>query len=124
MMNEIKFRAKSTAYSGWLYWSIFENPPIGLIPNTICQFSGFADSDGVDIYFDDAVAFTFTDNEDHANDYSGTGIIIRTISMGIGILEDGVISEIWLDEDMWKFKVVGNIHDNHEFSIEKYDGTI
>lgn len=55
MTREIKFRAKSTRYPelGWIYWDIFTNPPIEIIPESLGQYIGLEDKNNKPIFTGD-----------------------------------------------------------------------
>lgn len=101
------------------YWSW-----LGKIDVTLMQFTGLRDKNGKEIYFDDIIKFSQNDDENE-----GTAVVVETMSGGAGILSDweiefplkkwavtsgGVIEEIWEDEVVWTFEVIGNIYETPE----------
>lgn len=90
------------------------------------RFTGFQDSNGKDIYFDDIVKYVFYD-PDHEESYeAGTALIVENMTNGVGLLRDllgsapdktwavdegGAIEDYWDDEDLWTIEVIGNRFD-------------
>lgn len=86
MKREIKFKAKRVNGKGWVYGFPFKNadnnyyvqPRIGtrvaVIPETVCQYTGLKDKNGVEIYEHDMVLTTKFAGK--YNYYDSTGVVI------------------------------------------------
>lgn len=124
-MKEIKFRAWYGQHD--LPQMIpYEVPqPTGMI---VMQYTGLKDKNGKEIYFDDILKFSFHDVDDEDENYGGTALVAETMNGGAGLLfdfleeenevyavsEGGQIEEMWPDDDLWTFEVVGNCFENPE----------
>lgn len=75
------------------------------------QFTGIVDKNGKEIYFGDIL-----DYEDVDTDKGNHKIaeVTRTICNGAGVLIDYQISDLWEDETVHVFEVIGNIYENPE----------
>lgn len=101
----------------------------------LMRYTGIDDEDKKPIYFGDIIIFTFKDKSVDELE-TGTALVTETMSYGAGILrekdpdnlfgmvvaveEAGYIDEIWDDDDLWRFKVIGNRFENPEL-IKKID---
>lgn len=91
----------------------------------LIQNTGIQDNIGKEIYYEDIVEFSFHDKDEPKFDWSGTAVITKTISRGVGLLveypdnnrknplvfapkEGGQIEEFWEDQDLWTVKIIGN----------------
>lgn len=90
----------------------------------LMKYTGLNDEDAHPIFFDDIVIFTCNDRDINGDLETGTALIIETMSFGAGIIREkdpenlfdmvvavdqgGYINEIWEDDDIWRFKVIGN----------------
>lgn len=99
----------------------------------LMQYTGLKDKNGKEIYFNDIVKFKF-ENENVF--YKGTATVVETMTGGAGILYDysdinnkevwavikgGVIEDIWQDDDLWTFEVIGNIHEHPQLLTKNHD---
>jgi uncharacterized phage protein (TIGR01671 family) len=109
--------------------SFFEAMAPALVQDraSLMQFTGFLDSKGKEIYFDDIVRYAFFDPDNEGSYEAGTALICETMSNGVGLLYDykasapdktwavaegGLIQEYWDDEDLWTIEVIGNRFEN------------
>ena len=103
----------------------------------VMQYTGLKDKNGKEIYFDDVVRVKFHDGDIKQ---SGTAVVRESMNYGAGIIYDykdydavkiwavtegGVLEEIWEDDELWEFKIIGNIYENPEllrdYGTEKHD---
>jgi uncharacterized phage protein (TIGR01671 family) len=76
---------------------------------------GLKDKKGRNVYFGDIIKYSFTDKENpENNEVDVIAEVIETINGGMGQLSDGVISDLWEDEELWDIEVIGNIYENKE----------
>ena len=95
----------------------------------LLEWTGLMDKNEKEIYFDDIVRFSFHDIDESLHNYEGTAVITETMSFGAGIMYDeeegggdkviavkegGLIEEIWDDESLWTFEIIGNRYENPE----------
>lgn len=115
-MREIKFRGKSTKYNGWLFWTIFDNPPIGLIPESIGEFTDLKDKNGKEIFEGDIVKYIKHDGY-LINDFIAE-IFWKDVQWSIGNANNKMydidLAEIdELEDDLLNhLEVIGNIYEN------------
>lgn len=141
-MRTIKFKAKSIEDGKWNYGdlshvgdqTLVKNNPVSdgrpvftfaVDPSTVCQFTGFTDKNGKEIYEGDVLRsneYPYSRIEyNTCDDYYAVvyycekkacfGIVtVKNPYSDVGGLEDGIPDDL-LQEKMKSFEVVGNIHD-------------
>ena len=141
-MRTIKFKAKRINNGDWVVGSlaihgkraeILPEEHIGLplavfekvAPTTVCQFTGFLDKNGKEIYEGDVLrsdSYPYSCFEDIERDnyfavvfYCEDGASFATVTVknpesNVGGIADGICNDVWREE-MKRFEVVGNIHE-------------
>lgn len=94
-------------------------------PNTVCQFTGFLDNNGKEIYEGDVLRsdtypFSFTENNEHADYYGTIGwreeeasfyiMTVKNPKSSVRGIYDGICNTV-TQYMMHDFEVVGNIHE-------------
>lgn len=87
----------------------------------LMQFTGLKDIDGKEIFEGDIIQ-DINDNNSlrYGKDNNLTPVEFYNGSFGISVIFDGAFVPLYpYEEDGFKFKVVGNIHQNHELLEKK-----
>ena len=135
MEREILFRGKRTDNGEWIYGSLIGNDAIvGKIvefdedyfttefwykvnPETVCQFTGITDKNGIKVFEADVVKHKFRrvwSEQEH------TSIVVWNDNFMCYYLFDGA-SYIRMREDVI-YEVIGNAYDNHELIKKQSNG--
>lgn len=137
MNREIKFRGKRLDNGEWVYGDLLHlvdgvyisndngNNMAQVDPDTVCQFTGFTDKNGKEIYEGDVLrsdSYPYSCLEDDERDnylavvfYCEDGASFATVTAknpesNVGGISDGICNDV-SREEMKQFEVVGNIHD-------------
>lgn len=138
-MRTIKFKGKRLDNGEWLegyyrgnnegkaFISRIKRPPLSfeVDPETVCQFTGFLDKNGKEIYEGDVLRsdkYPYSCLKDNERDnyyavvyYCEEGACFGTVtaknpSSDVGGISDGILDDVER-EKMKNFEVVGNIHE-------------
>lgn len=144
MNRVIKFKGKSVDSSEWIKGYYYKecdntyiiedrqkvsmlnrNEAVLIDPDTVCQFTGFLDKNGKEIYEGDVLrsdSHPYSRFENIGRDnyfavvfYCEDGASFATVTVNnpesnVGGIADGICNDVWREE-MKRFEVVGNIHE-------------
>ena len=129
-MRTIKFRGKIKASGKWMYGDItrlYEDEFMQIdisdwdvFPETIGQFTGVVDRNGVEIYEGDIIQTYDSKGKPilHEVYYLESEARFATKLIGYENLNEGALTQKWINE--LDFEVIGNVFDNNELLQNKF----